>query len=97
MGRLHGYRAYALVLGLFWVLPAVLVATLHWVLPDHNPSGQCEGIGWGCTPTPADSVLLLGFLAAPFLLVAGPLACALIFAIRYVRGPGAVRGGGDGA
>jgi len=97
MGRFHGYRAYALVLGFFWVLPAVLVAVLHWVLPDHNRPGQCEGLGWGCTLTPADSVLLFGFLAAPFLLVAGPLACVVIFAVRYVRGPRGARGDGDGA
>ena len=27
---------------------------------DSLPAGQCEGIGWGCTLTPRDSVLFVG-------------------------------------
>ena len=44
-----------------------LVAVMAYVLlPDHNPPGQCEGIGWGCTLTPRDGVLFaMMFLGVP--------------------------------
>lgn len=51
-------RAHATILG-WLVLAGVLVAVLWGISPDHNPNGQCEGIGFGCTPTPRDSVLLV--------------------------------------
>ena len=60
-------------IGVLWVAPAVFVVAAHLLLPDHNASGQCEGIGFGCATTPADTVLLL-VLASPFLLLAGVIA-----------------------
>src|SRR6478736_1159750 len=57
-------RPYIVALGLLWIVPAVLVLVLHLTLPDYNASGQCTGLGFGCTPTPADTVLFLGYLAA---------------------------------
>jgi len=85
VARLAGYRAYLVALGLIWVLPAALLLLLYLTLPDYNASGQCEGIGWGCTLTPADGIAFLALLAAPFLFVLGLLVCAVIFFVRYVR------------
>lgn len=35
-----------------------LVVLAFVLVPDHNPPGQCEGIGFGCSLTPRDGVLL---------------------------------------
>ncbi|MHC6175218.1 hypothetical protein [Glutamicibacter sp. X7] len=35
-----------------------------WLAPDVNASGQCSGIGFGCTLTPRDALLFFGFLLA---------------------------------
>lgn len=71
-----------MALGLLWVLPALLVLVGSLVLPDENASGQCEGIGFGCTLTPADSMPFLGMLAAPFLAVAGFAAIVIIALVQ---------------
>jgi len=86
----HSVRPYAVTLGLLWVLPALLVAVLHVTLPDYNASGQCSGLGFGCTLTPADLVLFLGYFAAPILFVLGLVVCVLIAFVqsrRQRRGP----------
>lgn len=72
------FRAYLWALGLLWVLPGALVWVAHELLPDVNASGQCTGIGFGCSLSPADAVLFLGMLAAPFLVVGGLIAVAII-------------------
>jgi len=59
---------------------AIAAAYLLWALtlPGHNPDGQCEGIGWGCTPPPRDLALLLGaFVGVPLSLVSTTLAAAI--------------------
>ena len=81
---LHRDRAYIWSLGLLWVLPAFIVAVGYVLLPKDNASGQCEGIGFGCVPAPADTLLLMGVLASPFLFGAGVVAFAVI-AVRRRR------------
>lgn len=71
-------RPYLIALGALWVAPLLLVAVLHLTLPNHNSDGQCEGIGFGCRPSPADGFLLLGAFAEPFLFWVGVVTCALI-------------------
>jgi hypothetical protein len=78
-------RPYLVALGLLWVFPLVLVLVLHVVLPDHNASGQCTGLGFGCTPAPSDAVLFLGYFAALPLLVLGLLACLVIAIVQHRR------------
>ncbi|MGG5260364.1 hypothetical protein [Phycicoccus avicenniae] len=78
-------RPYLVTLGVLWVLPAVLVGVLYLVLPHANAGGQCEGIGFGCTTNPADTALLLGILASPWLFAAGLVGCATIAVVRGVR------------
>ncbi|GGM89189.1 hypothetical protein GCM10009721_12970 [Terrabacter tumescens] len=76
---------YLVALGLLWGLPLVLVLVLHVVLPDHNASGQCTGLGFGCTPAPSDAVLFLGYFAALPLLVLGLVACLVIAIVQHRR------------
>lgn len=52
---------------------AYVVTTL--LLPNRNPNGQCQGIGWGCTPTPRDSALLVGlFVGVPVVVIGYPVS-----------------------
>jgi hypothetical protein len=81
----HPFRPYAVALGLLWGLPALLVVVLHLTLPQHVPGGGCEGIGFGCSLSPADGIVLLGMLAAPVLLLVGLVVCVVIAAVRARR------------
>ena len=79
-------RSYLWVVGLFWVLPAVLTVLGYLFLPHHNASGQCEGIGFGCVPAPNDGlVIFMGVLGAPVLLVSGLVAMGVIALVRFLR------------
>ena len=75
-------RPYLWVLGVLWLLPVLLVAGAWLVLPQDLPAGQCEGIGFGCTLSPADSALLLGVLAGPTLLGLGVLGVAVVAIVQ---------------
>ncbi|MGO4597571.1 hypothetical protein [Terrabacter sp. 2RAF25] len=81
----HPFRPYAVALGVLWGLPLLLVVGLHFSLPTTNPGGQCSGIGFGCTPPPADAVVLLAMFAAPVLLLAGLVVCIVIAVVRARR------------
>lgn len=82
---LRGYRAYVLALGILWGLPALLVWYLHATLPTENVNGQCTGLGFGCTLSPADSVVFAALYAAPVLGLLGIGACAVIAVSRARR------------
>jgi hypothetical protein len=84
-------RPYLWALGVLWVLPTVAVATGYLLLPKDPPQGQCEGIGFGCVPAPNDTLLILGMLAAPFLLLAGLMAIASISFVDRRRTEGRAR------
>jgi hypothetical protein len=74
---------------MLWVLPAALAGVAWLVLPRDLPPGQCGGIGFGCTLSPADTALLLAALAAGPLLVlglAGVLVVALVQGVRARQG-----------
>lgn len=58
---------------------AYVVITL--LLPDHNPGGQCEGIGWGCTPTPRVGALLVGLFVGVPVVVIGYLVSLGVYAL----------------
>lgn len=71
-------RAAITVIGsIFWGLPIAAYAVAPLVLPNHNANGQCEGLGWGCRPTPADGLRLLVIIGAPVWLVGGAVALLL--------------------
>lgn len=79
-------RPYLWVVGLFWVVPAVLTVLGYLFLPHHNASGQCEGIGFGCVPAPNEGlVIFMGVLGAPVLLVSGLVAMGVIALVRFLR------------
>lgn len=64
-----------------WVLAALAVAILWVIAPDHNVNGPCEGIGFGCTPSPRDTIaLFVMFFGIPVTI--GWLGfCAIVTAI----------------
>jgi hypothetical protein len=78
-------RAYLVALALLWVVPALLVLVLHVTLPDHNASGQCSGLGFGCTLPPSDVVILFGYLAALPLFLLGIVVCLVIAIVQSRR------------
>ena len=79
-------RPYLWVVGLFWVLPTVLTLLGWLLLPHHNASGQCEGIGFGCVPAPNDGlVIFMIFFGAPFLLASGFVALGGVALVRFLR------------
>lgn len=78
-------RPHLVALGLLWGLPLLLVVGGYLVLPKDNPGAQCEGLGFGCTLSQADTVLLLGMLAAPYLVGAGIVAVLLIAVVQLAR------------
>ena len=60
----RGRRAVATIL--LWLLVVIVCWGFAWVVaPDANAGGQCEGLGFGCTLTPQDSLALVAFFAAP--------------------------------
>ncbi|HSK26027.1 MAG TPA: hypothetical protein VK894_03875, partial [Jiangellales bacterium] len=75
-GRAAGWAAL-LTLGLW----AAGLAVAYLLASDAVPPGQCQGLGFGCTPSARDSVALLAvFTAAPVVgvtAVAVPLAAWL--------------------
>lgn len=65
-----------------WYL-TVIVAFAVWVAfqPDENPPGVCEGIGFGCSPTPRDGYILVAAILGPAMIGIGLLASLLTFVI----------------
>jgi hypothetical protein len=55
---------------------ALLVGYL--TVPDYNASGQCAGIGFGCTLTPKARIQFAAMFYGPFLVWAGLLAMGVI-------------------
>ena len=65
-----------------WAL-AVIAVIIWWsVSPDEHANGTCTGIGFGCTPSPKDTIVLLGlFYGLPLSLgwwVVGVITTVLI-------------------
>ena len=59
----RGRRAVATIL--LWLLVVIVCWGFAWVVaPDANAGGQCEGLGFGCSLTPQDSLALAAFVAA---------------------------------
>jgi hypothetical protein len=85
-------RPYVWALALLWALPAVAFSAWILTAPDHNPDGQCEGIGFGCTLTPHDGAVFLAMLSAPLLLLVGGLVCLVIWAVQRGRDRASRRG-----
>jgi hypothetical protein len=47
---------------------------------DALPAGQCEGIGWGCTLTPRDSLIFAGVVLG---VVVVPIATAVAAVVAH--------------
>ncbi|WP_028047413.1 hypothetical protein [Cellulomonas sp. URHE0023] len=81
-------KPYIWALGIVWGLPVVAVV-LGWVfLPHDNPDGACEGIGFGCSPSPADGLLIVAAMfGVPILTGVGLLVCGVIALMQYIGRP----------
>ena len=79
-----GHSPYLVVAMLFWAAPAVLLLVGYLIAPAHNSSG-CEGLGFGCTPSPKDTVLLMAIFGYPSLVVVGLLIMGVIAATQVWR------------
>jgi hypothetical protein len=77
---------YLGVAGLFWGLPGGVLLVGYLILPDYV-SGQCEGIGFGCTLTPKDGTVLVAMLLYPLVVGAGLLIMGVIAMARAWRPP----------
>lgn len=64
-------RPRVIALLLLWGLPAAVVGVGSLVLSEERPDVQCGGLGVLCGMSPADEILFLGYVAAPFLIVLG--------------------------
>jgi len=68
------------------VLPALAVGIGWLVLPHNVESGQCEGIGFGCVPNPADGLLIVAMIIGiPVCLAAAVVSCIVIAIVQAAR------------
>jgi hypothetical protein len=58
-------RATAYLAALFVGGP-VLGGAIGWAVLPHDVKSGCEGIGFGCTPSPADTAIFVAFFALLF-------------------------------
>ena len=70
--------------GSLTVLVGLLVLWSCWLVwlllaPDRNADGRCEGLGFGCTPTPRDAAEFAGIL------VVAPLSLLVVVVTGVVR------------
>ena len=76
------------------LLLVLLYALAMLVAPAENIGGRCAGIGFGCTPSPRTSLMLLGMIAglpaAVLVLLTGGTGTAAL--LRWTRLPGVVAG-----
>ena len=81
----RGLRPYAWLLGILWGLPLLVTAVGYAVLPKEVGPEQCEGIGFGCALSPADTLLLLAGMASIALVPAGILGVVVISVLQARR------------
>ncbi len=66
-------RPYAWLLGVVWGLPLLVTVVGYAILPKDVGPEQCEGIGFGCTLSPADTLVLLAAMSSVVLVPVGLL------------------------
>ena len=75
--------AFMVLLGLVAIAIVVFIIMLAFA-PTENASGQCSGIGWGCSLAPRDALLFAGaFLGIPTFL--GTLIIGALVIAAFVR------------
>lgn len=77
--------------GSLLVLVGLLALWLLWLVafllaPDRNPNGQCEGLGFGCTLPPRDSLEFAGILLVAPGSVLAVLVTGVVRLVRISRG-----------
>lgn len=74
-----GKRPYVIALIVTLALPIMVAAIVWAVLPHSVSPGRCEGIGFGCVPSPATIFVLWAFVAGlPAALVVSAATCGVI-------------------
>ena len=63
-------------------LPPLVLALVAVLGSDSVPEGQCEGLGWGCTLSPADTAKLLLLFVLPIMVI---WAAAALVALALLR------------
>ncbi len=88
MNTASGPRAPRGSLLVLAVLAAVWAAWGSWfaLSPDRNPGGQCEGLGFGCTPTPRDLAAFVGLIGLAPVSVLALLVTLVVRLVRIGRG-----------
>ena len=67
-------------------LPPLVLALISVFGDDTVPAGQCEGLGWGCTLSPADTAKLLLLFVLPVMVIWAAAAMVALALLR--RRPG---------
>ena len=78
-------RPYAWLLGVVWGVPLLVTAVGYALLPKDVGPEQCEGIGFGCTLAPADTLLLLAGMSSIVLVPVGLLGVVVIAVVQTQR------------
>ena len=78
-------RPYAWLLGVVWGLPLLVSGVGYAILPKDVGPEQCEGIGFGCTLSPADTLLLLAGMSSVVLVPVGLLGVVVIAVVQTQR------------
>ena len=76
---------YAWLLGVVWGLPLLVTAVGYALLPKDVGPEQCEGIGFGCALSPADTLLLLAGMSSIVLVPVGLLGVVVIAVVQTQR------------
>ena len=86
LGGMRQLKPYLWTLGILWVLPAVAVLVGYLTLDKDVPPGSCEGIGFGCTLSPADGLVLVAMvIGVPVLIPAGIIGVVVVAVVQSRR------------
>ncbi len=82
-----GKQPYLIALAFTLALPIVIAVIVWAVLPHSVSSGRCEGIGFGCVPSPATTFVLWALVVGlPAMLMVSAATCGAIAWRRSRRG-----------
>jgi hypothetical protein len=78
-------KPYLWTLGLLWGLPTCGIVIGYLLLDKDVPPGSCEGIGFGCTLSPADTLMLWAMLSLPVFVTAGVVGVIVVAVVQWLR------------
>jgi hypothetical protein len=79
-------KPYLWTLFILWGLPILAVLVGYAVLDHDVPPGSCEGIGFGCTLSPADALIFWAMIVGvPVLVPAGAIGLVVVAVVQWAR------------